>query len=181
MNTSCLLSAPATAFVGLGSNLHQPVAQLELALNELGRLPKTRLVARSSLYRSAPVGFTEQPDFVNAVAQLETELGPDALLAALLDIEHKHGRVRHFVNGPRPLDLDLLIHGETICHRNGLTLPHPRMHERAFVLQPLVEIAEDCCIPGQGVARTFLQYCGDQYIVPLKPEDSAKQQLEDQQ
>ncbi len=157
------------ATIGLGANLNDPAAQVEYALGELDRLPGTRLVARSALYASAPVGYVDQPDFVNAVAQVETALSPRALLAALLDIEHRHGRERSFRNAPRTLDLDLLLYGDARFHEEGLTLPHPRMHERAFVLQPLLEIAPDAAIPGHGRAADWLAGCADQSVGPLPP------------
>ena len=140
------------AFIGLGSNLADPSAQVLHALDDLDRLPQTRVVTRSSLYRSAPVGYLAQPDFINAVAKLETELSPRALLDALLALEHAHGRTREFCNAPRTLDLDILLYDDLIHHEHGLTIPHPQMHLRAFVLQPLLEIAPDCDIPGVGPA-----------------------------
>ncbi|MBV8032187.1 MAG: 2-amino-4-hydroxy-6-hydroxymethyldihydropteridine diphosphokinase [Betaproteobacteria bacterium] len=135
------------AFVGLGSNLDNPVRQVESALGELDTLPQTRLLKRSSLYRTAPVGYADQPDFINAVAQLETELAAERLLEELQAIESRHGRVRTFPNAPRTLDLDLLLFGEVVLRSERLTLPHPRMHERSFVLDPLREIAPDLKIP----------------------------------
>lgn len=157
------------ATVGLGANLNDPAAQIEYALAELDRLPGSRLIARSSLYASAPVGYVDQPDFINAVAQIETRLAPRALLAALLDIEHRHGRERSFRNAPRTLDLDLLLYGNAHFHEDGLTLPHPRMSERAFVLRPLLEIAPDIGIPGLGRADAWLAQCADQPITLLPP------------
>ncbi|MBI3936603.1 MAG: 2-amino-4-hydroxy-6-hydroxymethyldihydropteridine diphosphokinase [Betaproteobacteria bacterium] len=139
-----------TAFIALGSNLDDPVSQVTRAFAGLGALPATRLVARSSLYRSTPVGYAGQPDFVNAVAQIETELAPRALLEALLALEAAHGRTRDFPNAPRTLDLDLLLYGDMMLHEPGLAVPHSRMHERAFVLVPLAEIAPQCAIPGRG-------------------------------
>ena len=161
------------ATVGLGANLNDPAAQVEYALAELDRLPATRLLARSSLYASAPVGYVDQPDFVNAVAQIETGLAPRALLAALLDIEHRHGRERSFRNAPRTLDLDLLLYGAAHFHEDGLTLPHPRMSERGFVLFPLLEIAPDALIPGRGRAADWVARCGDQHVSPLIPPAAA--------
>lgn len=152
------------ATIGLGANLNDPAAQVEYALAELDRLPGTRLLARSSLYASAPVGHVDQPDFINAVAQVETGLAPRALLAALLDIEHRHGRERSFRNAPRTLDLDLLLYGSAHFHEDGLTLPHPRMHERGFVLRPLLEIAPDAVIPGHGRAANWLAACAGQSV-----------------
>jgi len=155
---------PQRAVIGLGSNLAEPEYQLRVAFDELARLPHTRLIACSSLYRSAPVGYADQPDFINAVALLETTLAPLPLLHALFELEHRHGRERTFRNAPRILDLDLLLYDGLICHEHGLTLPHPRMHERAFVLQPLLEIAPDCVIPGRGAAAPWLASCLDQAV-----------------
>ncbi len=155
---------PQRAFIGLGSNLAEPESQLLAAIEELARLPHTRLLASSSLYRSAPVGYADQPDFINAVAMLETTLAPLQLLHELFELEHRFGRERTFRNAPRILDLDLLLYDGLICHEHGLTLPHPRMHERAFVLQPLLEIAPDCAIPGRGAAAPWLAACLEQAI-----------------
>ncbi len=157
------------ATIGLGANLNDPAAQVEYALAELDRLPGTRLLARSSLYASAPVGYVDQPDFINAVAQVETDLAPRALLMALLDIEHRHGRARSFRNAPRTLDLDLLLYGDAHFHEEGLTLPHPRMTERGFVLLPLLEIAPEASIPGHGRAASWLASCADQSVIVLPP------------
>jgi len=144
------------AYVALGSNLADPVTQLGAAFDELGRLPQTRLVARSSLWRSAPVGYLDQPDFVNAVAAIETTLEAETLLAHLLDIERRHGRVREFQNAPRTLDLDIALYGDDRIDTPTLTVPHPRMQERAFVLLPLNELAPDVVIPGHGPLRDLL-------------------------
>jgi 2-amino-4-hydroxy-6-hydroxymethyldihydropteridine diphosphokinase len=161
------------ATIGLGANLNDPAAQVEYALAELDRLPGTRLLAHSSLYASAPVGYVDQPDFINAVAQVETTLAPRALLDALLDIEHRHGRERSFRNAPRTLDLDLLLYGNAHFHEDALTLPHPRMTERAFVLLPLLEIAPDTVIPGHGPAAGWLASCADQTVSALPPPAAA--------
>lgn len=158
---------PVRAFVALGSNLDDPAAQVSHAFGELGALPGTRLIAHSSLYRSAPWGYADQPDFINAVAEIETRLEPRQLLEMLLEIEHRRGRVREFLNAPRVLDLDLLMYNGLIHHEHGLTLPHPRMHERAFVLQPLTEIAPDCMIPGLGRAAVHLAACAGQALERL--------------
>ena len=151
-------------FIALGSNLEHPVSQVQRGFDELARLPASRLLLRSSLYRSAPVGRLDQPDFINAVAQIETSLAPHDLLKALLAIEQRHGRVREALNAPRTLDLDILLYDQLQCHEHGLTLPHPRMHERAFVLQPLLEIAPDCRIPGQGDVAGLLAACAGQRL-----------------
>jgi 2-amino-4-hydroxy-6-hydroxymethyldihydropteridine diphosphokinase len=155
------------AFIGLGSNLEDPRSQLLRAFAALGELPGTSLVAQSSLYRSAPLGFPDQPDFVNAVAKIETALAPQALLQALLQIEHSHGRERTFRNAPRTLDLDILLYDEVRLHEHGLTIPHPQMHRRAFVLRPLLEIAPDASIPAVGQARSALLDCQDQSLERL--------------
>jgi 2-amino-4-hydroxy-6-hydroxymethyldihydropteridine diphosphokinase len=130
-------------YVGIGSNLNDPVRQVRDALDELDRVPHTRVVKKSSLYRSAPMGHTEQPDFINAVAQLETGLPAERLLAELQEIEARHGRKRSFPNAPRTLDLDILLYGELSLDLPSLKIPHPRMHERAFVLRPLLEISPE--------------------------------------
>jgi 2-amino-4-hydroxy-6-hydroxymethyldihydropteridine diphosphokinase len=145
-----------TAYIALGSNLDDPAGQVSDAFAALAALPDSRLTARSSLYRTAPVGYADQPDFINAVAALDTALAPRALLDALLEIELSRGRARKFANAPRTLDLDLLLYGDTQLDTPGLTLPHPRMHERAFVLVPLAEIAPDCVIPGRGTVGNLL-------------------------
>lgn len=144
------------AFVALGANLEDPRAQVMRALDELDQVPGTRVVARSSLYRTAPVGYADQPAFVNAVAQVDTALQPKALLRALLDLEQLHGRRRSVPNAPRTLDLDLLLYGDSVIADAELTLPHPRMHERAFVLAPLAEIAADEVVPGRGRVAELL-------------------------
>jgi len=155
------------AFIGLGSNLNDPPSQLQSALAAIDRLPGTRLLAKSSLYRGAPLGYPDQPDFVNAVAKIATELTPQALLQALLQIEHSHGRERTFRNAPRILDLDVLLYDDVQLHEHGLTIPHPQMHLRAFVLQPLLEIAPDCDIPAAGNAQHALRACQNQILERL--------------
>jgi 2-amino-4-hydroxy-6-hydroxymethyldihydropteridine diphosphokinase len=142
--------APAIAFVALGANLEHPAEQIHQALQELDRIRDTRIVAQSSLYRTAPVGYLDQPDFVNAVVRLETGLAPRALLDALFAIEGSHRRQRSQPNAPRTLDLDLLLYGSLTIEEHGLQVPHPRMHERGFVLVPLAEIAADTLVPGRG-------------------------------
>ncbi len=148
------------AYVALGANLADPVAQVRAGITALAALPQTRLVAQSSLYRTAPVGYTEQPDFINAVAALETQLTARELLIALLATEQSHGRVRSFNCAPRTLDLDVLLYGDARVLEDGLTIPHPRMHERAFVLAPLAEIAPHCEIPGRGSVGALLRGIG---------------------
>jgi 2-amino-4-hydroxy-6-hydroxymethyldihydropteridine diphosphokinase len=147
---------PVDVFIALGANLGDPLGQVLVAIDELGRLPATRLAARSSLYRSRPVGGPEQPDYVNAVVRLATMLPPRELLRCCLAIEARHGRRREGKNTPRTLDLDMLLYDGLIMHEPGLTLPHPRMHERGFVLLPLAEIAPDAIVPGRGGIRGLL-------------------------
>jgi len=157
------------AYIGLGSNLAEPQSQVESAMSELDALPRSRLVARSSLYRTAPVGYAAQPDFVNAVAALETGLGAHQLLHELQALEAAHQRRRAFANAPRTLDLDLLLFGDERIADAELAVPHPRMHERAFVLAPLAEIAPDARIPGRGAARDLLEGCRDQTVERIAP------------
>jgi 2-amino-4-hydroxy-6-hydroxymethyldihydropteridine diphosphokinase len=157
------------ACIGLGSNLGHPRRRLARALVELARLPRTRLVTASGNYLSAPIGSPElQPDYVNAVAVVSTTLEPGALLARLGAIERRLGRRRRPGeprNAPRVLDLDLLLYGRRRIDRPGLTLPHPRMHERAFVLRPLLDIAPSATIPGRGAAKAWLAGTRGQRIV----------------
>ena len=155
------------AFVGLGSNLQDPRRQIQSAFAELDGMPHTRVVKQSSLYRTAPLGYADQPDFVNAVAQLETGMPAERLLAEMQDIEKRHGRERPFRNAPRTLDLDLLLFGELQMESEKLVVPHPRMHERAFVLEPLVEIAPEVVIPGAGPAKQRLRDCAGQDVERL--------------
>lgn len=157
-----------TVFVGLGSNLADPHAQVLQAMRELAHLPQVRVVGRSSLYRSAPVGYVDQPDFINAVAQLQTSLSPRALLDALLALEQRCGRTREFINAPRTLDLDVLLYDDLQLHEHGLTIPHPQMHLRAFVLQPLLEIAPDGVIPGVGAVEEAAARCAGQELERLE-------------
>lgn len=139
-----------TACVALGANIGEPLRRIEAGFAALAALPGTRLTARSSLYRSAPVGYADQPDFINAVAMIETALDPHALLDALLAIERAQGRVRDFPNAPRTLDLDIVLYGDLVLREPGLTIPHARMLERAFVMLPLAEIAPGMAVPGHG-------------------------------
>jgi 2-amino-4-hydroxy-6-hydroxymethyldihydropteridine diphosphokinase len=155
------------AYVGLGSNLDHPREQVLAALGELAQLPESRLLSRSRLYRSAPIGSAAQPDFVNAVAQLETALPPARLLAELQAIEIRHGRERPFREAPRTLDLDLLLYGDAVISSTTLTVPHPRMHERAFVLRPLSEISPGVSVPGRGTLVRLLHDCLPQEVEPL--------------
>lgn len=163
------------AYVAFGANLGDPAAAFFEAVLRLDALPGTRVVARSSLYRSAPVGVAGQPDYLNAVIALDTALAPRPLLEALLAIEHDGGRRRDFPMAPRTLDLDLLLHGDAVIDEPGLQLPHPRMHERAFALLPLAEIDPAASIPGRGSVAALLPALAGQAIerVPT-PADSAR-------
>ncbi|TAN05123.1 MAG: 2-amino-4-hydroxy-6-hydroxymethyldihydropteridine diphosphokinase [Rhodanobacteraceae bacterium] len=144
------------AYVALGSNLDDPRAQVERGFAALAALPRTRLRARSHLYRTPPWGVLEQPDFINAAAWLATELPARGLLRALLALEVRAGRVRGRRNGPRVLDLDLLVYGDAVVDEPGLVLPHPRLHARAFVLLPLADVAPGLVVPGQGCVAGLL-------------------------
>lgn len=157
-----------TAYIGLGGNLQDPESHLVKAMEELAALPHTRLVAKSRLYRSAPVGYADQPDFVNAVAQISTDLAPEPLLDALLAIELRHGRQRDFPNSPRTLDLDILLYGDQTLSTPRLTVPHPRMGNRAFVLLPLQELAPHLEIPGQGQVSLRAAACREQLVSVLE-------------
>ena len=156
-----------TAYVALGANLGDPASTLRAAFGALANLPDSRIVRSSSLYRTAPLGLTEQPDFINAVAALETLLAPEALLDALLDLESRFGRLRGERNGPRSLDLDLLLYNDQFLDLPRLTLPHPRLHLRAFVLYPLAEIAPDLRLPGRGHITAWLPAVANQGIARL--------------
>ena len=151
---------PTRAFVGLGSNLGHPRRQIARALARLAAVPGIRLRAVSPNYATAPIGGEPQPDYVNAVALVSTTLSPRALLARLHAIERRQQRRRDATtprNAPRTLDLDLLLYGARRMSLHRLTVPHPRMHERAFVLQPLTDIAPAATIPGRGLARRLLR------------------------
>lgn len=152
------------AYVALGANLGEPRRQLAAALDELDGLPETRVIARSGFYRSAPLDHVDQPEFVNSVAQIDTELAPEALLDRLQEIERRHGRERPFAGAPRTLDLDLLLYGSETIASARLSVPHPRMHERAFVLLPLLELDGAISIPGRGPAKSLLPACSSQKI-----------------
>ena len=152
------------AYVGLGANLGDPRRQLEAAIDQLKKLPDTDFVLVSGFYRSAPLGYVDQPDFLNAVAMLDTTLPAEQLLENLQKIERQQGRERPFPSAPRTLDLDLLLYGSSVLDSPRLTLPHPRMHERAFVLRPLLELDPEISVPGKGKASALLSACGPQKI-----------------
>ncbi len=147
------------AYVGLGSNLDDPVIQIFRALQELNQCPDIRLIKRSALYRNPPMGPLAQPNYVNAVAAIETQLSPLELLSELQRIELNHHRKREIRWGPRTLDLDLLLFGEMVIDDPLLRVPHPGLHERAFVLYPLSEIAPSLFIPGRGRLQGLIARC----------------------
>jgi 2-amino-4-hydroxy-6-hydroxymethyldihydropteridine diphosphokinase len=183
------MAGAARAFIGLGANLGDPARALADAGTRIAALDATRIVARSALYRSSPVGG-DGPDYLNQVIELATGLAPEALLAALLAIEQQAGRKRGPPNAPRTLDLDLLLYGDRPLFRRTdvLTLPHPRLHQRLFVLAPLAEIAPALAIPGQGRVDCLLarleaspegagQRCQrwpPSVPLPLRPEPAAR-------
>lgn len=150
--------APVRAYVGLGGNEGDVETTLTEALWALDALPQTSIRQQSAFYRTPAWGRTDQPDFLNAVVELQTRLEARVLLESLLAIEQRFGRVRSETGrwGPRAVDLDLLLYGDHVLDEPGLHVPHPRLHERAFVLVPLVEIAPRLAVPGRGDVRTLL-------------------------
>lgn len=156
-----------TAYVALGANLGAPATTVLAAFGALANLAESRVSRTSSLYRTAPLGLTAQPEFVNAVALLETTLAPEALLDALLEVEERFGRIRAEKNGPRTLDLDLLLYNDLELQLPRLTLPHPRLHLRAFVLLPLAEIAPNLHLPKRGTINAWLPAVANQGIIRL--------------
>ena len=163
------MSAPVRACIGLGGNIGDVAAALRAALAALDALPGTRLVRASRFYRTPAWGVEAQPDFINAVAVLDTTLPARALLDALLDIERAHGRERAADGsrwGPRTLDLDLLLYGEAVIDEPGLVVPHPQLHARAFVLVPLAEVAAEAEVPGRGRVDALLAGVDAGDIVP---------------
>ena len=158
--------AVSLAYVGLGANLGSPVDALRQAVVAIRALPDTWLVAVSSPYRTAPLRASG-PDFVNAVAELRTRLEPEVLLQHLLAIEQAHGRQRPYPNAPRTLDLDLLLYGDSVLHTASLILPHPRLHQRQFVLVPLLELDPQLEVVGLGALREFSSALQDQTIERL--------------
>ena len=155
------------AFIALGSNLEDPQAQVERALETIANTTNIKLIKASSLYRTVPVGYDNQPDFINAVAEIETDLNPLALLDRLLEIETQHGRERPFPNAPRVLDLDVLLYEGVATSSPALTLPHPRMHTRGFVMLPLAEIAPKISIGNHGYADDLAAKCDNQGVQKL--------------
>jgi len=160
------------AWLGLGSNLHQPVSQLNDALGRLGKVDRIELLETSGFYRTPPWDDDQQDDFINAVVRIDTDLGPVSLLHVLQEIENEMGRQRSGRRwGPRLIDIDLLLYGDQQIQSVELELPHPRMHERAFVLVPLCELDETVTIPGHGVAKLLLRQLDSRGIFRLDDEE----------
>ena len=155
------------AFIALGSNLQDPQAQVERALQTIANTPNIKLIKASSLFKTAPIGYDNQPDFINAVAEIETDLSPLELLHSLLEIETQHGRERPFPNAPRVLELDVLLYGNIEINTAELTLPHPRLHTRGFVMLPLAEIAPKINIGNHGYADELASKCDNQGVSKL--------------
>jgi 2-amino-4-hydroxy-6-hydroxymethyldihydropteridine diphosphokinase len=156
------------AFIGLGSNLDNPESRVRRAIQTLDGLPGSGVLAVSSLYRSAPMGPKDQPDYVNAVVQLVTGLSPEALLDQLQLVEQIHGRTRGQHWGPRTLDLDILLYGDDVITTERLQIPHPGLALRNFVLYPLAEIDECIVIPSLGTVRSLLDQCARADLVRLE-------------
>ena len=154
-------------YIGLGSNLNDPQAQLKKATVALGTIPSSSVVKTSSFYKSKPVGPQDQPDYINAVVELATGLSAPVLLDYLQGIENEHGRQREQRWGARTLDLDILLFGEEVIHDDRLVVPHVEMHKRGFVLFPLEEIAPDCVIPDIGSVHALLQQVNTDDMVKL--------------
>ncbi|NMG50701.1 2-amino-4-hydroxy-6-hydroxymethyldihydropteridine diphosphokinase [Azoarcus communis] len=162
------MSTAVRAYVAFGANLGEPLTAFAQAHAALDALPATQVAGCSSCYRTAPVGVgDDQPDYINAVIAIDTALPPQDLLAALLAIEHAGGRTRDYHRAPRTMDLDLLLYGDACIDMPGLIVPHPRMHLRAFVLHPLLELAPELTIPGIGPAHALLPAMADQAITRL--------------
>jgi 2-amino-4-hydroxy-6-hydroxymethyldihydropteridine diphosphokinase len=160
------------AYIGLGSNLELPQQQVRTAIEDIRAVTKTTLVAQSSLYRSPPMGPQDQPDYINAVVGVETDLTPHELLDALQQIEQKHGRIRKRHWGERTLDLDILLYADKVIEDERLTVPHPGIAERAFVVYPLAEIAPDLQIPGLDSLAAIKAHCPPEGLVPLENNQS---------
>lgn len=167
----------AIAYIGIGSNMQNPIQQIKRAYAEINEIEGTTLTKASSFYVTSPIGFLAQSDFINAVIAISTSLTPQQLLKALLDIEAKHHRLRINRNGPRTLDLDILLFDQQQLSSPALTLPHPRAHLRAFVLHPLFEIAPHLLIPGQSAIRSLLESVADQQIRRLLDEENVADEI----
>ena len=164
------MTTPYDVYIGIGSNLDDPVAQVRQALVELSRLPLTQYIAASRLYRSRPVGPQNQPDFINAVALLRTRLSPLALLDQLQALEQRHRRVRRQRWGPRPLDLDLLLYGSEKVQLPRLRVPHPELQVRAFVVLPMAELAPQLTLPDGAEIATLAMTLADANALEVLPD-----------
>lgn len=164
--TTSVPNAPQTAYIGIGANLGNARATVLAAFEALGALPGTRVTARSAMFRTTPLD-ADGDDYINAVVSVETLLSPSSLLAALLSLEERHGRLRTYRNAPRPLDLDILLYAHEIMHTATLTIPHPRLAQRAFALMPLLQIAPSIVIPGIGPARLLAPSVAGQNICEI--------------
>ena len=163
----------ARAWIGLGSNLGEPVQKVEAGMAEIDNEPGIRVAAYSSLYRTAPTDYLDQPEFINAVVRINCTLEPAALLGRLQSIENRFGRDRYGVLfGPRTLDLDILIYDDLVLETGALTLPHPRMHQRLFVLEPLFEIEGEMVIPAVGKLTECRKNCAGQQVEVLPASES---------
>lgn len=163
----------ARAWIGLGSNLGEPVQKVEAGMAEIDNEPGIRVAAHSSLYRTAPTDYLDQPEFINAVVRINCTLEPAALLGRLQSIENRFGRDRYGVLfGPRTLDLDILIYDDLVLETGALTLPHPRMHQRLFVLEPLFEIEGEMVIPAVGKLTECRKNCAGQQVEVLPASES---------
>lgn len=163
------MPAPVQAWIGLGSNLESPLAQLAAAISRLAGLPETRLLDQSPFYRSSPLGPQDQPDFVNGVVRLETSLPPETLLDHLQAIELAQGRERGRHWGPRTLDLDLLLYGDRVIETPRLTVPHPGLKVRDFVLRPLLDLDPELVLPDGTPGRSLIASCPDNNLKRLTP------------
>jgi 2-amino-4-hydroxy-6-hydroxymethyldihydropteridine diphosphokinase len=162
------------AYIGIGSNLDEPISQVHRALQALREISDSCLIAQSPLYRTVPLGGPlDQPDYINAVAVLDTRLTPYQLLISLQSLELAQNRTRTIRWGPRTIDLDLLLYGQLVNDDPQLTIPHPRMHQRAFVIYPMYDVAPSLVIPGMDVLlSTLLNDCCQQELYQLGSKDS---------
>ncbi len=166
---------PTDAYIGLGSNLNNPEQQVFSALEEINRIKNTQLIASSSLYESAPLGPADQPDYINAVARIETNLSPNELLLELQTLENRHGRKRSATKWQaRSLDLDLLVYGDSVINENTLTVPHPEIRHRNFVLYPLHEVCANLSIPGLGLVSQLRAKCDKKGLLKLSKQSKER-------
>lgn len=163
------MSDGVRAWIGLGSNLEDPLQQLARAVTGLATPPHTTLLSQSPFYRSRPMGPQDQPDFVNGVALVETRLTAHELLDHLQRLEQDHGRVRRRHWGPRTLDLDLLLYGDQVINSDRLIVPHPGIQDRDFVLKPMLDISEEVALPDGRRCQQLLDECTDNHLQRLEP------------